>query len=203
MILNDIALRQRAIEGLVSPLTLSNVQASSIDPTLGNTIKVEAPVGTGGDWFEVDLTEQGYALDPGEFILAHTMPRQSPFRKTVAPWSCCVPLQLAAGYEHSLAGWCDPGFGLGNPSQITLELRNNLRYRHLPVSAGMRLCQLVVHKLEAVPEQLYGVRGSYQGQIGVTASNINFTREAALSHATHSLDELSQVRQPPDQGHSQ
>ena len=72
MILNDVALRQRAIDGLVSPLTLSNVQGSSIDLTLGTTIKVEAPVGTGGDWFEVDLSEQGYALDPGEFILAHT-----------------------------------------------------------------------------------------------------------------------------------
>ena len=178
MILNDIALRQRAIEGLVSPLTLSNVQASSIDLTLGNTIKVEAPVGTGGDWFEVDLTEQGYALDPGEFILAHTA-------ETVAiPEDCCAMVLLRssaarAGYEHSLAGCCDPGFGLGNPSQITLELRNNLRFRHLPVKAGMRLCQLVVHKLEAVPEQLYAVRGSYQGQMGVTASNNNFTREAA------------------------
>ena len=72
MILNDVALRQRAIDGLVSPLTLSNVQGSSIDLTLGNTIKVEAPVGSGGDWFEVNLSERGYALDPGEFILAHT-----------------------------------------------------------------------------------------------------------------------------------
>ena len=174
MILNDVALRQRAIDGLVSPLTLSNVQGSSIDLTLGTTIKVEAPVGSGGDWFEVDLTEQGYALDPGEFILAHTA------ETITIPDDCSAMVLLRssaarAGYEHSLAGWCDPGFS----GQITLELRNNLRFRHLPVSAGLRLCQLVVHKLEAAPEQLYAVRGSYQGQTGATASNNNFTQVAA------------------------
>ena len=47
------------------------------------------------------------------------------------------------------------------------------------MSAGLRLCQLVVHKLEAAPEQLYAVRGSYQGQTGATASNNNFTQVAA------------------------
>ena len=174
MILNDASLRKRATEGLVSPLTLSNVQGSSIDLTLGDRIKVEAPTGSGGDWFEVDLTEQGYALDPGEFILAHTA------ETVTIPDDCCAMVLLRssaarAGYEHSLAGWCDPSFS----GQITLELRNNLRFRHLPVKAGMRLCQLVVHKLEAVPEQLYSVRGNYQGQTGATASNNNFSREAA------------------------
>ena len=99
-------------------------------------------MGTGGDWFEVDLTERGYALDPGEFILAHTA------ETITIPDDCSAMVLLRssaarAGYEHSLAGWCDPGFS----GQITLELRNNLRFRHLPVSAGLRLCQLVVHKL--------------------------------------------------------
>ena len=52
-----------AIEGLVSPLTLSNVQGSSIDLTLGETIKVEAPVGSSGKWFDTSIKD-AYDLAP-------------------------------------------------------------------------------------------------------------------------------------------
>ena len=178
MILNDVALRQRAIEGLVSPLTLSNVQGSSIDLTLGDTIKIEAPKLNGAitkaSWASEDIARSPYHLAPGEFILAHTA------ETITIPDDCSAMVLLRssaarAGYEHSLAGWCDPSFS----GQITLELRNNLRYHHLPVEAGMRLCQLVVHKLEAAPEKLYAVRGNYQGQTGATASNNNFSQVAA------------------------
>ena len=172
MILNDLSLRQRAIDGLVSPLALSNVQGSSIDLTLGDTIKVEAPVGSGGKWFETSIKDV-YHLAPGEFILAHTA------ETVTIPEDCAAMVLLRssaarAGYEHSLAGWCDPGF----EGQITLELRNNCRFHHLPVQADMRLCQLVVHKLVAAATELYAVRGNYQGQTGVTASNNNFSKVA-------------------------
>lgn len=173
MILNDSALRQRAVEGLVSPLTLSNIQGSSIDLTLGSTIKVENLEGVGWDmWRDVDIT-QPYRLAPGEFILAHTA-------ETISiPEDCSGMVLLRssaarAGYEHSLAGWCDPSF----KGQITLELRNNCRYHYLPVECGMRLCQLVVHKLVNVPDQPYDIRGNYQGQMGVTESNYNFSEVA-------------------------
>ena len=172
MILNDSALRQRAIDGLVAPLTLSNVQGSSVDLTLGDSIKVEAPVGSGGKWFDTSIKDV-YDLAPGEFILAHTA------ETVTIPEDCAAMVLLRssaarAGYEHSLAGWCDPGF----QGQITLELRNNCRFHHLPVQKGMRLCQLVVHKLTAAAAELYAVRGHYQGQVGVTASNNNFSKVA-------------------------
>lgn len=173
MILNDSALRQRAVEGLVAPLILSNVQGSSIDLTLGSTIKVENLASSeGSKWRDIDITTP-YGLRPGEFILAHTA------ETVTIPEDCSAMVLLRssaarAGYEHSLAGWCDPSF----QGQITLELRNNCRYHHLPVECGMRLCQLVVHKLVNVPEQLYAVRGNYQGQTGVTESNNNFSEVA-------------------------
>ena len=174
MILHDTSLRSRALDGLVDPYLPGNIQGSSIDLTLGSTIKVENMQSASGEkWRDIDIT-QPYNLHPGEFILAHTA-------ETVSiPEDCCAMVLLRssaarAGYEHSLAGWCDPSF----TGQITLELRNNLRYHSLPVQTGMRLCQLVVHKLENVPEHLYAVRGNYQGQKGVTASNANFSREAA------------------------
>lgn len=174
MILHDSSLRLRALTGLVDPYLPSNIQGSSIDLTLGSTIKVENMESTSGEkWRDIDITRP-YALHPGEFILAHTA-------ETVSiPEDCSAMVLLRssaarAGYDHSLAGWCDPSF----TGEITLELRNNLRYHSLPVQAGMRLCQLVVHELEAAPENLYAVRGNYQGQKGATASNANFSREAA------------------------
>jgi len=173
MILSDNSLYSLANNGMVTPFERSNVQGSSIDLTLGNSIKVEATTGSGGEWFEVDLSEQGYSLDPGEFILAHTEEVIS------VPEGCAAMVLLRssaarAGYEHSLAGWCDPGF----KGQITLELRNNLRFRQLPVKPGMRLCQLIVHRLDGQAANHYGLRGNYQGQMGVTASNNNFQKVA-------------------------
>ena len=159
---------------MVRPFIEANVQGSSIDLTLGSHIKTEAPVGTGLDWFDTDITADPYSLRPGEFILACTS------EVITIPPDCGAMVLLRssaarAGFEHSLAGWCDPGFS----GQITLELRNNLRYRPLKVEAGMRICQLVVHQLKQPATQQYGERGSYQGQLGATASTNNFNREAA------------------------
>ena len=178
MILSDRTLQALAANGLVEPFISENLQGSSIDLTLGETIKIEAPKLDGAitkaSWASEDIARSPYHLAPGEFILAHT-------QETVTiPEGCAAMVLLRssaarAGYEHSLAGWCDPGFS----GQLTLELRSNLRYHHLPVEAGMRLCQLVVHKLDEQAVSLYGLRGSYQGQTGATASNNNFSQVAA------------------------
>ena len=176
MILSDKTLQQLAFNGLVEPFIQDNVQGSSIDLTLGTEIKVESQGGQQGTWTNVDISgpSGGYDLAPGEFILAHT-------EETISiPEGCAAMVLLRssaarAGYEHSLAGWCDPGF----TGQLTLELRNNLRYHHLPVAPGMRLCQLIVHKLDKQAVAHYGIRGNYQGQTGVTASNDNFSQVAA------------------------
>lgn len=173
MILSDHTLTGLAMGGLVQPFIQENVQGSSIDLTLGDTIKVETPASSGGKWIETSVKD-AYDLAPGEFILAHT-------EETITiPQGCAAMVLLRssaarAGYEHSLAGWCDPCF----KGQLTLELRNNCRFHHLPVQAGMRLCQLIVHKLDAQAVVHYGIRGNYQGQTGVTASNDNFSQVAA------------------------
>jgi dCTP deaminase len=179
MILSDHTLTGLAMGGLVQPFIQENVQGSSIDLTLGGSIKIEAPMLENGDltkvqWDTQPIDGDPYYMAPGEFILAHT-------EATITiPEGCAAMVLLRssaarAGYEHSLAGWCDPGF----TGQLTLELRNNCRFHHLPVQAGMRLCQLIVHRLDERAVNHYGVRGNYQGQTGVTASNDNFTREAA------------------------
>ena len=173
MIVNDRHLRLQAKLGMVQPFTPSNVQGSSIDLTLGSHIQIESPSNE-AQWLGIDMSDKGYQLSPGEFILAHT-------EETIqVPTDCAAMVLLRssaarAGFEHSLAGWCDPGFN----GQITLELRNNLRFHPLLIAPGMRLCQLVVHKLQDTAVDHYGVRGNYQHQSGATLSNLNFDREAA------------------------
>ena len=169
MILNDQSLWKLANNGLVRPFLGSNVQGSSIDLTLGHSLKIETTSG----WADMDLTN-GYRLSPGEFALACT-------HETVEiPYDMCAMLLLRssaarAGYEHSFSGWCDPGF----KGQLTLELKNNLRYRSLKLEPGMRICQLVVKMLDQPAAQQYGQRGNYQNQTGATLSTMKFDREAA------------------------
>ena len=173
MIISDHQLWLLAQRGLVSPFIEENLQGSSIDLTLGDKIKVETSDGE-NLWVEMELQEASYMLAPGEFILAHT-------EETVhIPEDCSAMMLLRssaarAGYEHSLAGWCDPSF----KGQLVCEIRNNLRYHSLPIRPGMRLLQLVLHQLDAPARQLYGERGSYQHQTGPTASNHKFQRIAS------------------------
>ena len=160
---------EAAQNGLVRPFLGSNVQGSSIDLTLGHSLKIETTLG----FVDQDLTD-GYRLSPGEFVLACT-------HETVEiPYDMCAMLLLRssaarAGYEHSFSGWIDPGFR----GQLTLELKNNLRYRALMLEPGMRICQLVVKMLDQPAAQQYGQRGNYQGQTGATVSTMKFDREAA------------------------
>jgi deoxycytidine triphosphate deaminase len=80
-----------------------------------------------------------------------------------------------AGYEHSFAGWIDPGFR----GTIVAELRNNLSNHMLPIEPGMRLLQVVLMQMTAAATQPYSVKGNYQDQTGATGSNYNFSRLAA------------------------
>ena len=118
--------------------------------------------------------EGNYELCPQEFVLAHTA------ETVTIPDDCCAMLLLRssaarAGFEHSFSGWIDPGFS----GQLTLELRNNFRHKFLRLEPGLRLCQLVVHRMVEDAQQTYGQRGNYQGQTGATASTNYFSRIAA------------------------
>ena len=172
MILSDVSLMSLGAFGLVQPFEMKHVQGSSIDLVLGESIKVEAEAGD-EKWVDVGISD-GYEMEPGEFVLAHTE------EVIHVPESCGAMVLLRssaarAGYEHSFAGWCDPGF----KGQVTLELRNNLRFGRLPLKAGMRLCQLVVQRLEEPAMRSYDTWGHYQGQMGATAGNDNFKNLAA------------------------
>ena len=83
--------------------------------------------------------------------------------------ACDLKLKSTLGrlwINHSLAGWCDPGF----QGQITLELQN-LGPVPFVLQAGRRIAQLIFIAMESEPDVAYGEPGSsshYQGQTGTT-----------------------------------
>lgn len=138
------------------------VNPASIDIRLGKSVVREDIY---GDFVTCELGDGRFAdcLMPGEFILIST------FERICVPNGFALDLRLKSstarkGYNHSLAFWVDPGWD----GYLTMEVQNIRRYGELPLIAGMRFAQIIVHQLTAVAENPYS--GKYQGATGVEAS---------------------------------
>lgn len=155
----------------------ANINAASIDIRLGHEVQME---GSKGHEPLVDLLtkqvpnmvtyhlpEQGIALPPGAFALAHSLETFN-LPDDIA---CEFKLRSSiarAGMNALLAGWCDPGW---HGAQLTLELHNTLQLHHLILKPGLRIGQMVFFRCEPVPkERSYASVGRYNGQQGVQAS---------------------------------
>jgi dCTP deaminase len=112
-----------------------------------------------------EFTAPSVKLFPGEVVLACSLE----YVRIPRDVACDLKLKSTLGrlwINHSLAGWCDPGFE-GN---ITLELQN-LGPHPFVLEAGRRIAQLIFIGMEEAPETAYGDPGSgshYQGQTGTT-----------------------------------
>ncbi|AZO96153.1 dCTP deaminase [Halocella sp. SP3-1] len=174
MILCDKTLKKLCREQkLITPYKEQNVQPGSIDLTLDNEYQY-----LDNSQKVIDLAKKinykwtstpTYKLNPQQFVLATT----EEYINIPANCSAFVEGRSSIGRLGLFiqnAGWIDAGF----KGQITLEL-----YNASPVSilleSGIRICQLVVAKMDNECEQPY--RGKYQGQFGTTGSKINLDRE--------------------------
>jgi dCTP deaminase len=112
-----------------------------------------------------ELRAPSIKLFPGEVVLASTME----YVRIPRNVACDLKLKSTLGrlwINHSLAGWCDPGF----EGEITLELQN-LGPSPFILEAGRRIAQLIFISMESEPDVAYGEPGSsshYQGQRGTT-----------------------------------
>lgn len=136
------------------------VNPASIDIRVGATAQTESGA-------QYDLArcskERPFMMESGQFVLVSTLER------LMVPIDLAVELKLKSsrareGYNHSLAFWFDPGWdGIG-----TMELKNYSRVRGLPLYAGLRIAQLIVHKLDEPCEKPYV--GRYNGATEVEGS---------------------------------
>ncbi len=158
MIKPDHWIRQWGRDGGVSPFEESQVNAASYDVRVSD--HWICPTRDPEEFRAPDIK-----LFPGEVVLASTI-EQVKIPRTVA---CDLKLKSTLGrlwINHSLAGWCDPGF----EGDITLELQN-LGPAPFVLTAGRRIAQLIFIAMESEPEVAYGEPGStshYQGQRGTT-----------------------------------
>ena len=158
MIKPDHWIRQWGQSGGVTPFEESQVNSASYDVRVGD------------HWIcptrdPEEFRAPQVKLFPGEVVLASTIEHVRIPRNV----ACDLKLKSTLGrvwINHSLAGWCDPGFE-GN---ITLELQN-LGPQPYVLEAGRRIAQLIFIAMESEPEIAYGEPGSsshYQGQTGTT-----------------------------------
>ena len=165
MILSDSTLLNRLKEFVQDP-DPAFVNSASVDFRLGRKLLVEIEPVSGPGWLPTEPTWQEinlgdysqdhpYLLRPQSFALGET------FEIIKVPLDCAVEMKLKssrarAGIDHSLAFWFDPGWvGIG-----TLELQNAFRYSAVKLWFGMRVGQLVVHKLDQPAVRPYS--GRYQ-----------------------------------------
>ena len=160
MIKPDRWIRRWAEEGGVDPFDPAQINSASYDVRLSD------------HWIcptrdPEEFTSATMKLFPGEVVLASTLE----YVRIPRSVACDLKLKSTLGrlwINHSLAGWCDPGFQ-GN---ITLELLN-LGPTLFVLDAGRRIAQLIFVAMESEPEIAYGEPGSsshYQGQTGTTVA---------------------------------
>ena len=154
--------------GVIGPVDPSAINAASIDVRLGDEIVAEQYCDHRVKPIDIHKREvfpstrikigSGYDLQPGEFILAHTMEVFN------LPNNICAEFKLKSsgartGLENALATWCDCGW---NESTLTLELKNLLRFSALRLTPGMYIGQMIFHRVTEVPEhRSYATIGRY------------------------------------------
>lgn len=157
-------------QGIIEGVNPDQINAASIDLTLGDTLWTEAS--PHGQWTVIDLVQKEtpsvdlidlrttgfFDLQPGQFCLAQT---QQVFHlpNDVAAEYKLKSSMARSGLGHLLAGWADPGW---HGSVLTLEFTNHLRYHSLRLRPGMRCGQMVFYRGAIVPDHAsYAVRGQY------------------------------------------
>jgi len=174
MLLNADEIRELMRNGVIQGARESNVNAASLDLTLGRFLLKEKAsfhtlrLGRRDPMITEKVScEFGYVLYPNEFILAQT---QEVFN---LPDDICAEYVLNSsmarcGLDHLLAGFCDPGW---NGSVLTMELKNVSRYHAIQIREGDRIGQMKFYRIRAVSKaDSYATRGAYNGDLLVSAT---------------------------------
>lgn len=168
MLLSYVELRQLVEDHVIEGAEVDQVNQSSIDIRLGWHVLVERNIPQVISLREreplnmkkITMTNQGYLLEPGEFVLTES------FEMFHLPNNISAEFKLKSsvarmGLNHMLAGWCDAGW---NSSVLTLELFNASRYSSIIIRPGDFIGQVTFFKHTEVPEEhSYANKGRYNG----------------------------------------
>ena len=170
MIAPDHEIRLLCEAGLLTPYSPELVNPASVDVRLGANVMIESAQSPALVRLNLAATHHTEAdpflLKPGQFILAETLEVLN------VPASHALQFMLKSsrarqGLEHLMAGYVDPGF-FG--SVLTLELHNSRQLHAIPLWPGMRIGQLVCHRMTSPPTRTYALTGHYNRCLTVCAT---------------------------------
>ena len=170
MILCDTEIRALCEEGLVDPYDPTLVNPASLDVRLGENILVEAEFTTQMQPRSIARFDEWhpFLLQPHEFILAETV--ETFFLPSfIAGQFALKSSRARSGIEHLMAGYCDPGW---QGSKLTLELQSARTMHPVALWPGMRIGQIVFHRMSATPAEDYSIVGHYNFDQKVTAAKL-------------------------------
>jgi len=157
-VLCDWEIRDRCLtDQMVVPFDETLVNPASLDVVLGNFLMVENVFRPEMERLDIsNKTEHDpHMLHPGEFCLAETLELFN-LPEDISAQFVLKSSRARSGYQHLLAGWCDPGW---NGSKLTLELKNVREHHPLPLFPGLKIGQMVFHRMSNVPLRHYGMEG--------------------------------------------
>jgi len=166
-VLCDHEIHNLARRNLVFPFQSELVNPASLDVRLGENLLVEEPKVPALLPYSIagHSQENPFMLQPHEFVLAETLEEFS-FPDCVAGQLALKSSRAREGIEHLLAGYIDPGY----KGRLTLELQNARSMHAVPLWPGMRIAQIVFHRMSMLPGKSYSVTGRYHGDTAVQAS---------------------------------
>jgi dCTP deaminase len=168
-VLADWQIRARC-EGsnMVYPFNPDLVNPASLDVRLGRHIRIESAESRELVLFDLeDFTQADpYLMRPGQFLLAETMETFN-LPSDIAVQFMLKSSRAREGLEHLMAGYCDPGW---HGSKLTMELHNSRQLQPVSIWPGMKIGQMVFHKMDQQPMRSYALTGRYNMQPIVTES---------------------------------
>jgi len=153
---------------MVWPFREELLNPASLDLVLGHNLLIE--VADQKELVRIDISdrteEDPYPLLPNEFCLAETI-EQFNLPDHISAQFVLKSSRAREGYNHLLAGWCDPGW---NNSRLTLELKNVRRHHSLPLYPGLKIGQMVFYRMSSTPLRSYSITGHYNNHKTVMPS---------------------------------
>jgi len=169
MILAAWEIRALCEGGMVPPFDPELVNPASLDVRLGDTLLLESAESPKmvrfplGNHFTQD---EPYLLRPGQFVLAETIETFN-LPDFIAPQFMLKSSRAREGLEHLMAGYCDPGW---HGSKLTMELHNSRQLHPVALWPGMKIGQMVFHRMSSRPLRSYAKTGRYNNHTTVQES---------------------------------
>jgi dCTP deaminase len=153
---------------MVSPFDESLLNSASLDVRLGPNLLIESAESPEMVPYPFDRHSEAnpYEMVPAQFALAQTAETFN-IPKDLAAEFKLKSSRAREGADNALACWCDPGW---NGSVLTLELRNNRQLWPVKIWPGMKIGQMIFHRLDAIPLRGYDETGRYNGDTTVQGS---------------------------------